>query len=160
MTCRQVSDALGCSENTVRSWVHRGVIKSGQRTQRRHRNGGLYWVDVFDPREINRLDAQRRKGAAPPPSDPGEVAAQAFELFELGTPLRQVVVRLRQQPARISELHEQWMDLGGADVVITAEAKEALAKIVGPFDDVADLVKLVATRLSAVDLASNQAPTG
>jgi hypothetical protein len=152
LTVRQISDSLAVSENTVRMWVNRGTLKNVSKAQRRGRNGGLYLCDVFDPKEVAALDAKRRKGAPAPPSDPGEMAARAFELFDRGDELRKVVVKLRQKPEVVSELHDQWLDLGGAQVVITAEAREALERILGSFEDVADLVRLIQARLATKDV--------
>lgn len=148
LTVRQIADSLAVSEGTVRSWVNRGVLKSVVKAQRRGRNGSLFLCDVFDPTEVGALDAKRRKGAPAPPNDPGEIAARAFELFDSGDELRKVVVKLRQRPEVVSELHDQWLDLGGAQVVVTQEARDALERVVGPFEGVADLVRLVRSRLA------------
>ncbi len=154
LTVRQIADSLGVSEGTVRSWQSRGVLKNVGKAQRRGRNGSLFLCDVFEPGEVAALDAKRRKGAVGPPSDPGEIAAQAFELFDRGDELRKVVVKLRQRPEVVSELHDQWLDLGGAQVVLTKEARDALEQVIGPFEGIADLVRLVQAKIATASASS------
>lgn len=154
LTVRQIADSLAVSEGTVRSWQSRGVLKSVGKAQRRGRNGSLFLCDVFEPGEVAALDAKRRKGAVGPPSDPGEIAAQAFELFDRGDELRKVVVKLRQRPEVVSELHDQWLDLGGAQVVLTKEARDALEQVIGPFEGIADLVRLVQAKIATTSASS------
>lgn len=157
LTVRQISESLAVSENTVRMWVNRGIVKNVAKAQRRGRNGALFWCDVFDPQEIAALDAKRRRGAPAPPTDAGEIAACAFELFDRGDEDRKVVVKLRQRPEVVSGLREQWLDMGGAQIVITQEAREALEGLLGPFEDVADLVRVVRSRVADARPAQAQA---
>jgi hypothetical protein len=103
-------------------------------------SGSIKEVWVYDPREVARLP-KRKLGSVP---DPGEIAARAFELFDDGTPARRVVTLLRETPGKVMELHEQWLELGGSELVIGKVAKAEIERIIGPFDGVAGLVRRLA----------------
>lgn len=74
--------------------------------------------------------------------------AQCYALIENGMNNREIVIALRATSDRIRELRERWQSDGGADLMITTEAKDALEKLVGPFKDVTDLVSLVTAKLA------------
>lgn len=131
---------IGVSHCTVRTWSHAGKITTG-RGRRAQPSGAVREVDVFDPQELAVFCARRRITRVP--SGPGEIAATAFQLFDQGASLRSVVVDVRETPQRVAELHEQWLEFGGCDLVIGREAREALVGLVGEFSDVADLVRAV-----------------
>jgi hypothetical protein len=76
--------------------------------------------------------------------EPNELSGAAFDLFRAGTKLEEVVSELRVTPEEVERLHEKWLDLGGARLVIAGAAKEDLETIVGPFDSVTELVEKVA----------------
>jgi hypothetical protein len=71
------------------------------------------------------------------------MAARCFELLDQGRSLRDIVVELREKPDIVRTLKENWLDMGGADFVITPDARELLAGLVGPFESVAALIELV-----------------
>lgn len=144
LTCAQVSDLLGCSENTVRNWIRNNKLHP-KKVTRAHGNG-VREVDAVDPQEVVAAAAGRRRVASIP-GDEGEIAARAFELFDAARPLREIVVALRVSPEKISELHDQWIDLGGGDLVIGRAARAELERFVGEFSDVADLVSRIAERV-------------
>src|SRR5262249_41939068 len=98
-------------------------------------------VAVYDPNELVKLPHPYNQST--PSRDPGEIAAQAFELFREGKTDQEVVIKLRATPDAIEVLRSKWLDMGGADIVIGSHAKEALEKLVGPFKDVAELVEIV-----------------
>lgn len=102
---------------------------------------------VYSPQELQKL-ANRMNRPAVSQRDTGEVTARAFELFDEGRSVREIVRELRLTVEAVRELHEKWGDTGGADVVISPNAKDALEKIVGPFKTVTDLVE----RLAFTDL--------
>ena len=91
------------------------------------------------PDELKKIRTRLKRAVR----EPNEFSARAFDLFRAGRKLEEIVSELRTTPEEIERLYEKWLDLGGARLVITAPAKEALAKIVGPFDSVTDLVELV-----------------
>lgn len=99
---------------------------------------------MYHPSEIAKLRPRLRR----PVREPNELSASAFDLFRAGRKLEEIVSELRTTPEEIERLHEKWLDLGGSRLVISGPAKEALAKIVGPFDSVTDLIELV-TRLKS-----------
>lgn len=94
---------------------------------------------VYDPKELSSL-AVRMNRASVVARDNGEVAAKAYEMFDEGRKEREIVRTLRVTPDAVRELHEKWLDGGGADIVISPTSQEALAKLIGPFDSVAVLV--------------------
>ena len=149
LTCTQASDRWAVSENTIRTWSRNGRLhpRSARRTLQ---SGVVLEVQVYDPRELAELMAARGSARVAVPDDPGELAAKAFELFDEGTPLRRVVIRLRETPAKVAELHDQWSELGGAELVVAGAAKSELERFVGPFEDVAGLVERVRAMLGKV----------
>lgn len=113
-------------------------------------SGVVLEVQVYDPRELAALMAARASAKVAAPDDPGELAAKAFELFDEGMPLRRVVIRMRETPAKVAELHDQWSELGGAELVVAGAAKSELERFVGPFEDVAGLVERIRALLGKV----------
>lgn len=145
LTCAEASDLLRCSEGTIRAAVRRDMLhpQRGKRVLNGGRGSGMTKeVDIYDPHELTLLSRRRKMSTAP--NDQGELSARAFELFDRGKSLREVVIDLRETPARISELHDQWFDLGGSEMVIGSTAKAELERFLGAFDDVAGLVARVA----------------
>lgn len=132
---------VGVSYNTVAYWARRGLLKS-QKEWRTLSNGTLREVMVFDRDAVLKLAGQRSKNEAMN-VDPEEVAARAFEMFDEGATIGEVVVKLRRGPERIELLHEQWLSCGGAEFVLNPAARRDLSHVIGPFDGVADLVQRV-----------------
>lgn len=125
------------SWNTIKNWTKKQLLHP-QLALRPLANGAMREVFVYDPRELARM--ARRKADA---NDAGEIAARAFELFEHGKSLREVVIALRETLPKVEELHEQWTRSGGSELVITSVAKRELEVLVGPFEGVAGLVQRV-----------------
>ena len=146
LTSRQAADAFNASENTIRAWAQRGQIRSA-RALRHHKKRGMREVDVYEPSDVSKILSSRRLSTVN--RSDGELAARAFELFDRGTPKRRIVIDLRETPAKIEELYEQWLLLGGSEVVISAEAHAELTSALGTFDGVADLVARVRALLSS-----------
>lgn len=127
----------GVSYNTIVNWVNAGRLHP-QKEMRLLTNGQQREIKVFNQAELLKLIRRRD------PNEHGEVAARAFELFNEGRPIRDVVITLRQTPERIEQLHDQWKDGGGSELVITPVAKRDLERLLGPFVGVADIVERVA----------------
>ena len=127
----------GVSYNTIVNWENAGRLHP-QKEMRLLTNGQHREIKVFNQAELLRLIRRRA------PDDHGEVAARAFELFQEGRAIREVVVALRQTPERIEQLREQWEDCGGCELVITPVAQRELERLLGPFVGVADIVERVA----------------
>jgi len=139
LTRSQSADLLGVSGTTIKNWGYAGLLHP-QKETRALPNGGSREIWVYDPGELSRIPIARRQRVQMVPGDPGEIAARAFELFDDGVPLREVVTRLRETPETVTVLHDQWDRLGGCDVVINPVARDELTRLVGPFDGVAGLV--------------------
>jgi hypothetical protein len=152
----QVADLLRVSEAAVKKWDEKNLLHPRKET-RPLPKCGFRDVWVYDPSEVAQL-AARRSRAVPLVSDAGDIAARAFELFGEGVAGRDVVIRLRQLPERVEELREQWLELGGSDLVINSAARAALEQLVGPFDGVAALVSAVQGALSRARDADGSAP--
>lgn len=104
---------------------------------------------VYNPEEMAKLPT--RSGAGQPliaVREPGEQAARVFEMLRQGRPLDDIVIELRETPDRVDYLHERWLEQTQARHVITPEARKALEQLVGPFNDVTELVTLVQERYS------------
>jgi len=94
---------------------------------------------VYDPKELAAIPRLGRDQARAP----GAVAARCFELLREGTPLDEIVIDLRETPEKVTELREQWLDMGGAAFVVSPTARAVLEKIVGPFANIAELIERV-----------------
>jgi len=138
LTRNEAVDLLGVSQVTLLAFERRGKLHP-KRVTRLDNGGHERLLYVYDPHELA-LIPQRGRSAI---QYPGETAARAFELFAEGKPQAQIVIELRELPDKIRELYERWLDMGGADLVISPGAKEALEKIVGPFASVTELVERV-----------------
>ena len=147
LTANQVVDMLGVAHDTVKAWERKGVLHP-QMARRTLSNGASREIRVYDPHEVA---AMPRRHGVRVPNDPGEIAARAFELMETGKSIREIVVALREAPDKVADLHEQWMLLGGGDVVIGAAATEELVRLVGPFDGVAGLVERIKETVDLVE---------
>jgi hypothetical protein len=138
-THTEAADTCRVSYNTIKNWVKQGWLHP-QRALRKQANGAYREMTVFDPVELAKM--ARRKGTAFP-NDPGELTARAFELFDEGKTLREVVIIVRAELQRIEELHDQWSRCGGSELVITPFARQELERLIGGFEGVADLVQRV-----------------
>jgi len=107
-------------------------------------------MSVYDPQELPGLPQWVRRRV---PRDPGETAARCFELLEQGQTPREIVVELRETPDVVSGLRERWLDMGGADLVLTREARSELEDMLGHFATVAELVDQVKKR-AQLDVAA------
>jgi DNA-binding transcriptional MerR regulator len=138
LTHTEAADLCGVSYNTVAYWARQGKLHP-QKERRTLSNGTVREVTVFDVHEIMKLARRRGRDV----NDTDEVAARAFEMFEDGAPLREVVIKLRKAPERIEALHEQWLNCGGSELVVNPVARRELEHILGPFVGVAELVQRV-----------------
>ena len=58
------------------------------------------------------------------------------------------VIRIGKLPEKIEMLYDRWKDMGGADIVLTIEAREHLRTMLGDnVDSVGDLLALIKKRL-------------
>jgi hypothetical protein len=141
LTRIQVMDTLGISHDTLKRWEHKGRL-TPHHTMRMDRADRYFKTLVYDPQEVAALP--RRHRSIDSGLTPGEAAARAYELFDQSKTIREVVMEIREPSERVRELRDQWLDDGGADLVISPDAKQALeAALGGRIDTAADLVKLV-----------------
>ena len=138
MTRYEASDRLSCSLQTLANYERKGVLHP-QRTYRVDGRGHERLVIVYSPDEISKLAVRMNRGTVFP-RDPGEITGRAFDLFEEGKRDREIIRELRLTVEAVQDLREKWKDTGATEIVLTEKAKEALVKIVGPFDTVTDLV--------------------
>lgn len=150
LTRTQAADLLGVSHTTMKNWDAAEILHPRKET-RDLPNGGSREIWVYDPRELARVPNARRQRAQMMPGDKGEIAARAFELFDEGVSRREVVTRLRETPEAVEVLHDQWLRLGGVEIVLSKVARDEIARIVGPFDGVAGLVSRLRELLSPRD---------
>lgn len=143
LTRIEAMDLLGVSYQTIINYETKGLL-SRHEVMRADKHKVERRTVVYEPKELARLPRRQQVIA---PRDPGEIAARATELFNQGHNQREVVVALRESFDTVRELHEKWFDAGGSQIVISPPAKTALEEMVGPFDDVADLVTAVARLL-------------
>ncbi len=141
LTRIDIADMLRISDHTIRAWERKGRLNP-QRVVRQDAAGHERPLIVYDPREVAKLP--RRVGVEAYTLPAGEIAARAFELFEAGKTVREIVVELRETPDNVLILREKWLDAGGAELVLSPAAKEALEGELGAFETVAELVERVA----------------
>jgi len=99
VTRRRVAERLGISVTSVRRL-------EGTRLHPKRDTHGVW---LFDAAEVEALASQpasiRRHQRH---DDAGEVASQVFQMLEEGHELSAIVIALRQSPARIRELYDEW----------------------------------------------------
>lgn len=144
LTRNEATDSLSISVQTLKNYEARGFLHP-LHVPRRDARGHEQVVVVYDPKELIKLP--RGAGKFFSPREPGELNARANELFEQNRSVREVVIALRETSDKVREWHDKWLADGGYDIVISPEAKHAFESMVGPFNDVTELVELVATRL-------------
>ncbi|HSX22259.1 MAG TPA: hypothetical protein VLE97_05740 [Gaiellaceae bacterium] len=153
LTRNEACDSLSISTQTLKNYEQRNKLHP-LKAPRRDSRGHEQMVVVYDPKELQKLP--RGLGRTFNLREPGELEAQCFQMIEEGKDNREIVIALRLTSDRVRELRERWQNDGGADLMITTEAKEALEKLVGAFKDVTDLVALVTAKLS--EPQNNNAP--
>ncbi len=143
LTQEQAADLLGTSPQSIRRWANSGRLEE----RRAQRGTSLRWRIVYDPAQLAKMP---RRHIQLPANEAGELNARVFELLDEGKSVREIVIVTREPQLKIEGLRDGWLDAGGANLVMTDDAKAALEKFVGPFSTVLDL----ATRVTAakVDL--------
>ena len=149
LTRNEASDMLRCSPQTLKNYESRGLLHP-RHAMRSDRSGIDRTMLVYNPKELAELPS-RNPGGQPRAAvvEPKEQAARAFELFRAGWELDSIVIELREDPDRIDQLHEHWLNQTRARYVITPTAKLTLEQVVGPFTSVTELVELIMLKLAA-----------
>jgi hypothetical protein len=146
LTRSEAADMLACSGQTLANYETKGNLHP-QYAYRPDGRGVEHRVIVYSPHELKKLAARMNRPGVVSPRHAGEITARAFELLEEGRSGREIIRELRLTVEELRELREKWTDEGGADLIISPNAKEALEKIVGPFSDVTQLTERVAEEL-------------
>ena len=136
MTRMDVVQATGVGLSTIPALERRGQLHP-RLAYRRDSRGAERSTVVYDPAEVAKLP---RRGRPSVDRSQGEITARAFELFREGGTDEDAVIELRETIDHVQYLREKWMEATAASWVISAVAREALAKLVGPFNSVTDLV--------------------
>lgn len=142
LTRSEAADMLACSAQTLANHEQKGHLHP-QHAYRPDGRGVEHRVIVYSPHELKKLAARMNRPGVVSPRHAGEITARAFELLEEGRSGREIIRELRLTVEELRELREKWTDEGGADLIISPNAKEALEKIVGPFSDVTQLTERV-----------------
>lgn len=138
LTRAEAADVLGVAENTIARWAQQGLLHPLV-APRKTSAGQTMQVNVYNPRELAACPVKRTVGRLP-----GDIAARAFEMFGAGESRREVVISTREEPDKIEDLYQRWLDMGGSDVVITPEARDSLSELLGTrISSVAELVVAV-----------------
>jgi hypothetical protein len=143
MTRYELVQTTGIGLSTIPALERRGHLHP-LRVYRRDTRGAERSTLVYSPDEVAKLP---RRGRTISDRSPGETTARAFEMFRDAKTDEEVVIELRETVDRVQALREQWINAGGSHWVIVPVAREALAKLVGPFTDVTDLVDKLQLKL-------------
>ena len=141
------------SVTTIANYERRGKLHP-RYAYRPDARGIEHYVAVYDPAELFK---ELPRGPERPMAnrEPGEIAARAFEHFDQGLSVRQIVVELRETPDRVHELRESWLNAGGAALTITDVAKQQFEQLVGPFANVAELLERIEKLVGGPPTASD-----
>lgn len=140
LTRREAAESLSVATQTLVNYEQRKMLHPAH-VRRADKRGREQIVVVYDPKELGKLP--RGVGRLVYSRETGELAASCSALFEQGKSNREIVIKLRVTYDEVRELREQWLDGGGAALVINDEARSTLEKMLGPFEDVAGLIMLV-----------------
>ena len=133
----QASDIIGCSEATLANLERRGKLHP-KKVFRPDAGGRVYrHLIVYDPAELAKIPRSARHA-----KPPGWAAARCFEMLREGVALADIVIELEESPESVRTWQEQWLDMGGARMVVTPGAQAELETIFGPFKTVSELVDL------------------
>jgi hypothetical protein len=138
LTRAQAIDLLGVSMNSIRRWEAEGIlhVQFAMRDSARE-------VAVIDPRELCRVPRRHR---TPIPNEEGELCARVFEMLDDGMTVREIVINTRETSQRIEGIRDNWLDAGGADLVVSKEARAEYERITGkPLRRMSDLVETLAS---------------
>ena len=144
LTRNETSDMLQCSVQTLKNYEAQGKLHP-RHAWRKDPIGAERVMLVYDPQELAKLPP-RRTVPRELLREPGEQAAKVFELLRKGLALDEIVIETRETPDMVDHLNDRWLEQTKARHVITPEAKKAFEEIVGPFEDVTALVKIVAEK--------------
>lgn len=136
LTRLEVVQVTGIGLSTIPALERRGQLHP-HRVYRPDSRGAERSTVVYDPDEVAKLP---RRGRPSIDRSQGEITARAFELFREGRTYEEVVIELRETIDHVEYLHEKWIEATASSWVISPVAREALAKLVGPFNSVTDLV--------------------
>ena len=145
MTRYELVQATGIGLSTIPALERRGLLHP-VRVYRRDARGAERSTMVYSPAEIAKLP---RRGRTSSERSPGETNARAFELFREGLTDEEIVIELRETVDVVQELRDKWINAGGSHWVLVPAAWEALEKLVGPFNDVTELVTKLQVKLKA-----------
>lgn len=124
----EAAELLGVAVSTMMQYEQRGKIVPHWAviadSTGRLRNSPIYHIS-----DVLKLP---RKAPNPTPDNPDELTARAFELFEQGKSLREVIILLRATKEKIDRLHEDWLDVGGAVFTLSEDVRKALEAELGP----------------------------
>jgi len=143
LTRNQVADLLSCAVASVITYERKGLLHP----QRELRTDGrvMRQMIVIDPAEVARLPRKKLFVVA---SNPDELCSRAFEMFDDGKSVREIVIELRAHKEKIDALKQEWLDAGGCDLIVTPAIKEQLERHVGMFSTVGELADRVAETLT------------
>jgi len=150
---------LGCSMTSVIRMEAHGTLT--RKTIVKPTKGGRTDIEVvvYEASEVTRQAERmgkrmRMRGNGEMQSIPeGELTAIAFEMFDRGCSLREVLVRTREPVDKVQDMYDAWLDMGGSAITISTVAQAELERFVGPFASIAELVQRVADRIGErVDL--------
>lgn len=154
MTRYELVQATGIGLSTIPSLERRGHLHP-HRAYRRDTRGAERSTMVYSPEEVAKLP---RRGRTSSDRSPGETNARAFELFREGKTDEEIVIELRETLELVEVFREKWSNAGGSHWVIAPAAWEALEELVGPFNDVTELVEKLQQKLKPEPAESDHSP--
>lgn len=130
LTRSDVASIFGCSLSSVRRMegevLHPTLDAKG--------------VHCFSLLEVLQVQKKRSAQVGGATKD-GDRDARAFEVFNAGGEIRDVVAQLRVTADLAERLYNQWRRAGAHDVVVTPQIKAELVRYLGAFRDARELVQ-------------------
>lgn len=135
----EAADLLGVSVGTMLAHEQRGRIVAHWAVVPM-KSGGLRSSPLYLIEDVLKLP---RKVGNLTPENPDELCARAFEAFETGKSLREIVILLRIAYPKLIEIHEQWKDSGGVALEVPEAIRKQIERKLGPITCAEDLAAKV-----------------
>lgn len=144
LTRIQTADLLNCNADVLMALERKGKLT--RYTRPTTTVTGPREVTVYDPIEIAGLEIRARKLTR----DPGELAARAFAMFDLGLAMRDIVVQMRMTPDEVIALRAKWLEMGGDPWMLNAATRKTIGQALEPLGFTANSIPEIVDAILAL----------